>query len=156
MCGRMWLDIMKVTVDCPPGRVAWTSHGGSVRDLLEAIPDARARSTSETGARMRQGSDAGESLGQPSPSRLDYLDQRIVAALQANARATWRQIAAVVGSSESTVKRRAERLVQSGTIRITVFTEPVSPGFPVLVQCTCKIGGGPAGGRRPAGGGGGR
>jgi DNA-binding Lrp family transcriptional regulator len=121
-----------------------------VRDLLEAMPDARARSTSEPGASMPRGSEACENIGQPSPSRLDYLDQRIVAALQANARATWRQIAAVVGTSESTVKRRAERLVHSGTIRITVFTETVSPGFPVLVQCTCKIGGAPAVARRLA------
>src|SRR5438270_642407 len=53
MCGGMWLDSMKVTVAC-------ISHGGSMRDLLEAIPDARARSTSEPGGRMRLGSEAAE------------------------------------------------------------------------------------------------
>lgn len=107
-----------------------------MKDLLGALPDAGTRRMSEPGARMR----AGATIGPPLPSRLDELDQQIVAALQANARATWRQIAAVVGSSESTVKRRAERLVRSGAIRITVFTETVSPSFPVLVQCTCAIG----------------
>jgi DNA-binding Lrp family transcriptional regulator len=91
-------------------------------------------------AHVRAGKNTAERLSAAPRSRLDYLDQQIVAALQMNARATWRQIAVVIGSSESTVKRRAERLVQSGSIRITIFSEMVSPSFPVLVQCTCKIG----------------
>jgi DNA-binding Lrp family transcriptional regulator len=69
--------------------------------------------------------------------RLDQLDRRIIAALQVNPRATWRQIAAAVGSTESTVKRRAERLIETGAIRITAFTDNSAPGFPVLVQFTC-------------------
>jgi DNA-binding Lrp family transcriptional regulator len=91
-------------------------------------------------AHARAGKNTAERLNGAPRGRLNDLDQQIVAALQTNARATWRQIAAVIGSSESTVKRRAERLVQSGSIHVTILTEPVSPCFPVLVQCTCKLG----------------
>jgi DNA-binding Lrp family transcriptional regulator len=74
-----------------------------------------------------------------SSIQLDVLDRRIVAALQVNARATWRQIAAAVGSTESTVKRRAGRLIEAGAMRITAFTDTLGPGFPVLVQFTCRF-----------------
>jgi DNA-binding Lrp family transcriptional regulator len=80
---------------------------------------------------------------QPSGGDLDDLDKRIVAALQMNPRGSWRQIATKVGTSESTVGRRAERLIEMGVVRITAFSERVSPGFPVLVQFTCTFAYGP-------------
>jgi DNA-binding Lrp family transcriptional regulator len=69
---------------------------------------------------------------------LDALNQRIVAALQISPRATWRQIAAAVDSSETTVKRRAERMLEAGILRITLM-EAAVPGFPVLLQLNCEL-----------------
>jgi DNA-binding Lrp family transcriptional regulator len=74
------------------------------------------------------------------PAQLDELDRRIVAVLQANTRATWRQIATAVDTSEATVKRRVERLRQSGAIRITVYSDTITPGTRVLFQFRCEVG----------------
>jgi len=73
---------------------------------------------------------------------VDDLDRRIAAALQVNGRATWRQVARAVGSSESTVARRAQQLIDSGFMRVTGVVDPISCGFgyPVLVQLKCEVG----------------
>jgi DNA-binding Lrp family transcriptional regulator len=69
---------------------------------------------------------------------LDQLDRPIAAALQLHPRATWRQIAAVIGATESTVRRRAERLLQAGVVRTTVIADAVTPHVSVLMQCACR------------------
>jgi DNA-binding Lrp family transcriptional regulator len=69
---------------------------------------------------------------------LDQLDRQIAAALQLHPRATWRQIAAVIGATESTVRRRAERLLQAGIVRTTVIADAVIPHVSVLMQCACR------------------
>lgn len=70
---------------------------------------------------------------------MDDLDRQIAAALQVNGRATWLQIARAVDSSESTVARRAQRLIEHGVLRIAAVTDPGRAGFgyPVLVQLKC-------------------
>jgi DNA-binding Lrp family transcriptional regulator len=76
------------------------------------------------------------------PNLVDDLDRRIAAALQVNGRATWRQVARAVGSSESTVARRAQQLIDGGFMRVTAVADPIRCGFgyPVLVQLTCEVG----------------
>ena len=54
---------------------------------------------------------------------LDELDRKIVAALQVNVRASWPQIARAIGSSESTVARRANRLLDEGLLKFLVAPE---------------------------------
>jgi len=73
---------------------------------------------------------------------VDELDQRIAAALQVNGRASWLQVARVVGSSESTVARRAQRMIDAGKIRVIAVADPIKCdfGYPVLVQLKCKVG----------------
>ena len=115
-----------------------------MKERLDRFPTAEAKGTAEPDGHAREKGGVDGATGQVAPVRLDYLDRQIVAALQANARATWRQIATVVGSSESTVKRRAERLIRTGAVRITVFNATVAPNFPVLVQCNCALDRGPA------------
>lgn len=70
---------------------------------------------------------------------MDEVDRRIAAALQVNGRATWLQIARAVGSSESTVARRAQRLIEQGLLRIAAVIDPapLGLGYPVLVQLRC-------------------
>lgn len=71
---------------------------------------------------------------------LSVLDQRIVAALQVDARASWREIAQLVDSYESTVARRARTLIAVGAIRSTAILDPirVGQGYPVLLQLRCQ------------------
>ena len=47
-----------------------------------------------------------------------------------------------MGSSESTVARRAQQLIDSGFMRVTGVVDPINCGFgyPVLVQLKCEVG----------------
>ena len=73
---------------------------------------------------------------------MDELDRQIAVALQLNGRATWRQVAKVVGTSESTVARRGRQLLEEGLVRVTGQPDPARTGlgYPVLVQLTCEAG----------------
>jgi DNA-binding Lrp family transcriptional regulator len=73
---------------------------------------------------------------------MDDLDRQIVAVLQLDGRATWREVARVVGASESTVARRGRQLLQPGLVRVTGSPDPVrlGYGFPVIVRVQCEAG----------------
>lgn len=70
---------------------------------------------------------------------LDPLDRLIAAALQLNGRAAWRDIASVVDSTETTVARRAQRLIDAGLVRVTVSRTPACSGMSqvatVYIRC---------------------
>jgi DNA-binding Lrp family transcriptional regulator len=74
-----------------------------------------------------------------APAAPDELDRQIAAVLQLTPRASLRQIAAFVDSTESTVKRRVERLLTSRLVRTTVLADSLTPGFRVLVQIVCDF-----------------
>ena len=73
---------------------------------------------------------------------LDELDRKIVVALQVNVRASWNQIARAVGSSESTVARRANRLLDEGLLQFLVAPEPsvANATRSVLLEINCEPG----------------
>jgi DNA-binding Lrp family transcriptional regulator len=73
---------------------------------------------------------------------LDDLDHRIVASLQVNARASFPAIAAVLGEQERTVARRAERLLDTGAVRLTAFIDELQTGLgqPVALRITVQPG----------------
>lgn len=52
---------------------------------------------------------------------LDHLDQRIVAALQVDGRASWRKIAVVLGEPERSVARRGTDLLTSGKVGVAAL-----------------------------------
>src|ERR1700744_1033264 len=70
---------------------------------------------------------------------LDPLDSLIASALQLNGRAAWRDIASAVDRTEPTVARRAQRLIDAGTVRVTVSRTPACSGMAqvatVYVRC---------------------
>ncbi|MEU8225057.1 Lrp/AsnC family transcriptional regulator [Kribbella sp. NPDC048915] len=70
------------------------------------------------------------------------LDRQVACALQVNGRAGWAQIAKVLGVSERTVARRAQPLLDSGTIRVvaTVDTQRIGWGEPALLRLRCQPG----------------
>lgn len=77
-----------------------------------------------------------------TPVVLDDLDRQIVAALQLHGRATWQQIARAVGASDSTVSRRAQKLFESGVVRVVAALDPLrcGSGYPVVMQVKCQVG----------------
>lgn len=58
--------------------------------------------------------------------RMDAIDQQIVARLVADARSSYAEIGGVVGLSAPAVKRRVDRLLETGVLR--GFTAVVDPG----------------------------
>lgn len=73
---------------------------------------------------------------------VDALDRKIVAALQIDGRAEWQQISNVVEASESTVLRRTQRMIESGSVRVVGIADPVRCGFGhwVILQIRCEVG----------------
>jgi len=75
--------------------------------------------------------------------KLDDLDRRIAAVLQIDGRSTWRQAARLLaGTSESTVARRAQSMLDAGIMRVNGLADPIRCGFghPVLLQLSCEVG----------------
>lgn len=115
------------------GRAADTSLRPVLCDDIDTpseLPTQRSRS---------DGLSAGVREAPQARLDIDELDKRIAAALQIRPRAHWRDIAGAVGTSESTTRRRAERLLQAGLIRVTATTDALMTGFSTLVQLTCTI-----------------
>lgn len=70
----------------------------------------------------------------PSPE-----DERIVAAVAADGRATHAEIAAATGSSESTARRRLDSLLRRGVLRIRAEIEPAYLGLPVEAALWLRV-----------------
>jgi Lrp/AsnC family transcriptional regulator for asnA, asnC and gidA len=68
--------------------------------------------------------------GPVAPARkVDELDRRIIEALQANGRESFRRIAAGLGVSEATVRARYARLASEGILQVVAVTNPLGLGF---------------------------
>lgn len=63
---------------------------------------------------------------------LDLVDRQVIAALSDDGRAPFSAVAELIGVSESLVRKRVTRLVDSGTIRLTAIVNPQSLGFEVV------------------------
>jgi DNA-binding Lrp family transcriptional regulator len=74
--------------------------------------------------------------------KMSELDQRIVAALQLNGRASWSTVAKHVGVSESTVLRRVTQLTEAGLLRVIGVVDVLRCGLgvPVLIRLHCRPG----------------
>src|SRR5918999_4813291 len=73
--------------------------------------------------------------------RVDTIDQRIIAQLVANARSSYADIGKVVGLSAPAVKRRVDRLLDSGVLRgFTAVVDPEALGWgtEAFVEVHCR------------------
>jgi len=70
---------------------------------------------------------------------MDQLDFQIVIELQENSRRSNRQIARVLGVSETTVRRRINNLIRSKTIKLTAIPDPVKLGYPTYAFFHLKV-----------------
>jgi Lrp/AsnC family transcriptional regulator for asnA, asnC and gidA len=64
---------------------------------------------------------------------VDALDRRIIEALQKNGRESFRQIAAVLGVSEPTVRARFNRMTSEGMLQVVAVTNPLGLGFELAI-----------------------
>jgi Lrp/AsnC family transcriptional regulator for asnA, asnC and gidA len=70
---------------------------------------------------------------------LDALDHKIIVVLQENARLSNAEIAARVDSSEPTVRRRVERLLQKQVIKIVAVAPPFQLGYDIVAILGIQI-----------------
>lgn len=63
------------------------------------------------------------------PAALDHLDRRIITLLQEDGRRAYGAIAAEVGLSEAAVRRRVQRLRDTGVMQIVAITDPLQLGY---------------------------
>jgi DNA-binding Lrp family transcriptional regulator len=70
---------------------------------------------------------------------LDELDDRIVDLLASNGRASYAQIAADLGTTVSTARRHALRLIQSGYVNVVALGNPFRLGFDEVVLLWLKV-----------------
>lgn len=64
---------------------------------------------------------------------LDELDRAVVMALQVNPRASWKQVARAVGSTETTVMRRGQKLLASRVVSVVGVLDHLRCGLGVSV-----------------------
>lgn len=71
--------------------------------------------------------------------QLDAIDQAIVDALRRDGRRAYRDIARDLGVSESMVRKRSRRLLESGWMRILAISDPLALGVPVLATTYARV-----------------
>jgi Lrp/AsnC family transcriptional regulator, regulator for asnA, asnC and gidA len=84
-------------------------------------------------AGSRPADDSGAARARVDPmldrARLDAADKHIIALLQINGRATYTELAAKVGLSEASVRKRVRELRDRQVIQIVAVTDPLQLGF---------------------------
>src|SRR5262249_19514533 len=105
-------------------------HGGvrQQRPAVVRLGDPRLDHARHGGPaqRLRHTYGCGYSAGMNSrPAVFDELDRKIITALMANARTSFAEIGSAIGLSATAVKRRVDRLRETGVI--TGFTATVEP-----------------------------
>ena len=73
------------------------------------------------------------------PDSVDELDLQIIALLQEDGRMSNVEIARALGIAESTVRKRLERLLQNGTVRIVAIPDLPKVGRPVRVLLSLQV-----------------
>lgn len=82
------------------------------------------------------------SKGKPLASGLDDTDLACLIALQADPRASWRELGAATGIAERTVARRIKRLMDADALRVIAEPDPLATGRGVVLHAwvRCRSG----------------
>lgn len=70
---------------------------------------------------------------------LDILDYRILHELKADSRKSASEIARIVGANERTVRKRIDRMVNIGAIRLTAIVNPFAFGYVTAVDIFLEV-----------------
>lgn len=71
--------------------------------------------------------------------QLDPVDQQIVDLLRTDGRLSYREIARRLGVSESMVRKRATKLLDSGWMRILAISDPLKLGVPIVATTYASV-----------------
>jgi Lrp/AsnC family transcriptional regulator for asnA, asnC and gidA len=72
-------------------------------------------------------------------SAVDDTDRAIIAALQQDGRASFTQIAASIGLTEGAIRRRVQRLTDSGAIQIVAVADPLALSGKRVAMITIRV-----------------
>jgi Lrp/AsnC family transcriptional regulator for asnA, asnC and gidA len=76
---------------------------------------------------------------QVQPARLDDVDRRVIAALQADGRKPYSRIASELDVSESVVRYRVQRLERAGILQVVGIADPLKIGFDLMSMIGVKV-----------------
>lgn len=74
-----------------------------------------------------------------APAALDAIDRRVVAALQAEGRRSFRSIAEELSISESVVRYRVQRLEKAGILQVVGIADPLKIGFDLMAMIGIRV-----------------
>jgi len=75
----------------------------------------------------------------PANNKLDETDQKIIAILQKDGRATFAQVAEQLNVSAGMVRVRYNRLVDLGILKVVAITNPLRMGFQTMAMIGIKV-----------------
>ncbi len=75
------------------------------------------------------------------PSKLDAIDEQIVALLQADGRRSYGDVGKAIGLSEAATRQRVNRLRESGLMRIVAIIDPIQLGRGVVATLGIRVAG---------------
>lgn len=81
----------------------------------------------------------GEYVAVHGPSRLDEVDERLVALLRRDGRCSYSQLAREVGMSEASVRQRVKRLLADGVMRVIAVVDPYKLGSTLDVMMNVSV-----------------
>ncbi len=84
---------------------------------------------SATKAQRESDKQVTDELVNSAPGVLDSLDRKIITRLQRDGRRAYGAIAEEIGLSEAAVRRRVQRLKDSGVMQIVAITDPLQLGY---------------------------
>lgn len=73
------------------------------------------------------------------PLSLDDLDRRLVEALQRDGRASYAELAELVGLSPAATRLRVQRLLDANVVQVVGVTDPLALGYPVMAALGVRV-----------------
>ena len=70
---------------------------------------------------------------------LDATDRLLVEALQKDGRASYADLAELVGLSPAATRLRVQRLLDSGVVKVVGVTDPLALGYPVMAALGVRV-----------------
>ena len=70
---------------------------------------------------------------------LDDIDRQLVGALQRDGRASYADLAELVGLSPAATRQRVQRLLDAGVVKVVGVTDPLALGYPVMAALGVRV-----------------
>ena len=70
---------------------------------------------------------------------LDDIDRRLIDELQRDGRASYADLAEIVGLSPAATRMRVQRLLDAGVVEIVGVTDPMALGYPVMAALGVRV-----------------